>query len=107
MANINLRNVPDHLRSQFKAICGLMNTSMTQAIIDFMAEIVHSQTREGMNMNITGPDSNLLGKLLKREPDKVLLEKLTGKKDKEGKSDLLDEMTERIVHHSDDADSDD
>lgn len=38
MATMNLRNVPEDVRQQFKALCALRRTSMTEAIVAFMRE---------------------------------------------------------------------
>lgn len=76
MATINLRNIPDRLKNRFKAICTLTNSNMTQVIVDFMAEIVRHHEREDKSMAITGPNSNLLDSLLKRQPAEEILDNL-------------------------------
>ena len=38
MATMNLRNVPEDVRQQFKALCALRRTSMTEAIVAFMRQ---------------------------------------------------------------------
>jgi antitoxin component of RelBE/YafQ-DinJ toxin-antitoxin module len=76
MATINLRNIPDNLKNQFKAVCDLANLNMTQAIINYMKQIVSGTLKEDNDMNIIEPNKDLLDSLLKKKPDEKLLNEL-------------------------------
>ena len=45
---MNLRNVPEDVRQQFKAVCALRNTTMTELIVELMRqEIARDETIRG------------------------------------------------------------